>query len=81
MVEDLVQYDAQPGLVQSADHRAELGDPGQTVPRGRVRALRREPVVRVVAPVEAVLRRDRGHAGLLLLGVRRERLRSQAGVC
>ena len=74
VVEDLIQYDAQPGLVQSADHRAELGHPRQPVLRACVRPLWCEPVERVVAPVEPVLRSHRCHAGLLLLGVGRQRL-------
>ena len=61
VVVDLVQHDPQPDGVQRADHRAELGDPAAAVGSSvGVRALRRHPVPRVVAPVEAVLAGHRG---------------------
>ncbi len=78
VVVDLVEHHPQTRGVQPRDHGAELGHPGSAVGLGRrrgVRALRRHPVPRVVAPVEGVRVGDRGHAGLLLLavgGVRRQ---------
>ena len=62
---------ANAGLVQRTDHRAELRDTGTALGVDGVRALRRGEVVRVVAPVEAVLPAHRVHAGLLLRRVRR----------
>ena len=73
VVEHLVEHHLQARRVERAHHGAELARAGAAVGLGRVGALGRGPVERVVAPVEAVLGLDRGDGRLLLLGVRRQR--------
>ena len=74
VVVDDVHDDPQSRPVQRGDHRAELEGPTRTFRIGRVGALWRRVVPRVVAPVEPVGGRHRGDARLLLLRVGLERL-------
>ena len=69
VVVDLIEHDAQPVGVQCPHHGAEFGDPGAAVGglgRGCVGALRRQPMPRVVAPIERASVGGRCHTGLLL---------------
>ena len=73
VVVDDVHDHAQAGAVDALDHAAELERARRPVGVGRVGALGRRVVQRVVAPVEAVLVGDRLDARLLLRRVGRER--------
>ncbi len=76
VIEDLVEHDAQLDVVQTADHRAELGNPRGTISTlngGCVRALRSKEVPRIVTPVEGVVCGCRRDTFLLLRAIRRKR--------
>ncbi len=82
VVEHLVEHDPQPGGVEGSDHLPELDDPAGalgTGQRGRERALRREVVPRVVAPVETTAPAGGVHLALLFRAVRRKPLQVLPG--
>ena len=71
MVVDDVHDDAQSHVVEALNHLAELAHAHRALGVGRIAALGRRVVPRVVAPVEAVQVRGRGHRRLLLLRIGR----------